>query len=389
MAHGEAEAHPCAHRLNGEEGLEHAPAGFGCDPAPRVADLHDGATLRVSRRGDVNLVRLAMAHGDGVRSVAEQVDEDLPQAALVGEHAGHGSVGPPKARAVAELAECQIDAAVERRLERDGGAAISLGARKGHEAAHDLADPFFSVSGLEPELLPLGALFRRGASRGSKPLGDELDVGRDAGERIVDLVRDSACKRADGRQPVGDDDLALELLSLARGLLLGSDVAHHEDGPAGSAVELAHRRQSALHGALDAASRQEGKLGELDGGALLQRSIDRRVRRGARGRVHEREDVDEALALGLRRRPAGERLGDGVLDASLQQVAFRHSDPTATFYPSAVVEGRTGTDTTTAAIYVSGWSNGKVYRLTTPSTSPVPGTDWPTFMGSNARTGNR
>ena len=80
-----------------------------------------------------------------------------------------------------------------------------------------------------------------------------------------------------------------------------------------------------------------------------------------------------------------------VLDASLQQVAFRHSDPTATFYPSAVVEGRTGADTTTAAaaIYVSGWSNGKVYRLTTPSTSPVPGTDWPTFMGSNARTGNR
>lgn len=80
-----------------------------------------------------------------------------------------------------------------------------------------------------------------------------------------------------------------------------------------------------------------------------------------------------------------------VIDANLRQVAFRHSDPTATFYPSAVVEGRTGTDSTTAAaaIYVSRWSNGKVYRLTTPSTSPVPGTDWPTFMGSNSRTGAR
>ncbi|MEO6951900.1 MAG: FG-GAP-like repeat-containing protein [Polyangia bacterium] len=80
-----------------------------------------------------------------------------------------------------------------------------------------------------------------------------------------------------------------------------------------------------------------------------------------------------------------------VVDASLEQVAFRFSDPTASFYPSAVVEARTGADTTSpaAAIYASGWGNGKVYRLTTPSTSPVPGTDWPTFMGNNARTGAR
>jgi hypothetical protein len=78
-----------------------------------------------------------------------------------------------------------------------------------------------------------------------------------------------------------------------------------------------------------------------------------------------------------------------VVDAQAQQVAFRFSDPSATFFPSAVVEARSGGTGAAAAIYTSGWSNGKVYRLTTPSDATVPASDWPGFMGSNSRTGAR
>ena len=93
-----------------------------------------------------------------------------------------------------------------------------------------------------------------------------------------------------------------------------------------------------------------------------------------------------------------------VVDANAQTVAYRFSDPSATFFPSAVVAGRgfgypqsspwayvPPPDPTlpAASIYVSGWDNGKVYHLTTPSDAPIPSQDWLTFMGNNSRTGAR
>ncbi len=79
-----------------------------------------------------------------------------------------------------------------------------------------------------------------------------------------------------------------------------------------------------------------------------------------------------------------------VIDVQARQVAFRFNDPSANFFPSAVIERRvSGTTSPAASIYVSSWANGKVYRLTTPSTANVPVADWPTFMGNNQRTGAR
>jgi len=79
-----------------------------------------------------------------------------------------------------------------------------------------------------------------------------------------------------------------------------------------------------------------------------------------------------------------------VVDANAEESVLRFSDATAAFYPSAVIEKRTGDASSPAAsIYVSGWANGKVYKLNTPSSNPVPASDWPTFMGNNARTGAR
>lgn len=76
-----------------------------------------------------------------------------------------------------------------------------------------------------------------------------------------------------------------------------------------------------------------------------------------------------------------------VFDASLNALAFRYVDNTATFFPSAVIE-RVGN---AASIYVSGWSNSTVYRIDLPAPAVAPGAMdfWPTFMGGNARTGAR
>jgi hypothetical protein len=79
-----------------------------------------------------------------------------------------------------------------------------------------------------------------------------------------------------------------------------------------------------------------------------------------------------------------------VVDVHAREVSMRFSDPTACFYPSAVVERLgNGLGAPAAAIYVSGWSNSKVYRLTTPTTAPIPALDWGTFAGDNGRMGSR
>ena len=76
-----------------------------------------------------------------------------------------------------------------------------------------------------------------------------------------------------------------------------------------------------------------------------------------------------------------------VLDYAKQGPILRYNDNSAEFYPSALVESGSAN----ANIYVSGWSNGKVTKLSTPSASPFmsPPVAWPTFMGANSRSGSR
>ena len=70
------------------------------------------------------------------------------------------------------------------------------------------------------------------------------------------------------------------------------------------------------------------------------------------------------------------------------RVRYQANDPTATFYPSAIiVRGNAAASNPSASVYVSGWINGKVYRFDTAGTDPVPNRDWHTFMGNNQRTG--
>ncbi len=70
-----------------------------------------------------------------------------------------------------------------------------------------------------------------------------------------------------------------------------------------------------------------------------------------------------------------------VTAAGTAQAAYRAFEPTATFYPSAIVVPNGGG----AALYVSGWQNGSVYRYDLSGTAP--GGDWHSFMHNNRRTG--
>jgi hypothetical protein len=80
-----------------------------------------------------------------------------------------------------------------------------------------------------------------------------------------------------------------------------------------------------------------------------------------------------------------------VLDYAKQGPLLRYTDNSAQFYPTALIEQ--GSSSATANIYVSGWINGKVTKLTTPTSSStsymIPPVAWPTFMGANSRSGSR
>jgi len=74
-----------------------------------------------------------------------------------------------------------------------------------------------------------------------------------------------------------------------------------------------------------------------------------------------------------------------VIDVRNRSVLLSFDDATAAFSPTAVI-ANADTASGVRELYVSGWKNSKVYRLTLPATATST-IDWPTFMGSNARTG--
>jgi hypothetical protein len=78
-----------------------------------------------------------------------------------------------------------------------------------------------------------------------------------------------------------------------------------------------------------------------------------------------------------------------VLDVRNRGVLYTFEDSTATFSPSGVVvdaESSSSTSTGVHELWVTGWRNGRVYRLTLPNTAAA-NTEWTTFGGSPARTG--
>ena len=76
-----------------------------------------------------------------------------------------------------------------------------------------------------------------------------------------------------------------------------------------------------------------------------------------------------------------------IIDVKNRNVMLTFDDATATFAPSAIILDA-ATPNGVRELYVSGWRNSKVYRLTLPAAA-ISTNDWPTFMGNNTRTGAR
>lgn len=76
-----------------------------------------------------------------------------------------------------------------------------------------------------------------------------------------------------------------------------------------------------------------------------------------------------------------------ILDVRNRAVLAQFEDPTANFAPSAAVaDAQPGS--TVRELYVTGWRNGRVYRINLPA-SATSANVWPAYMGGNTRTGSR
>lgn len=74
-----------------------------------------------------------------------------------------------------------------------------------------------------------------------------------------------------------------------------------------------------------------------------------------------------------------------VIDVEGNRVSYRYSDSSAYFYPSPIILRNSIANP--SAVIVSGWGNGKIYRLDTKRYSPMPTRAWPHSMGNIRRNG--
>jgi hypothetical protein len=150
---------------------------------------------------------------------------------------------------------------VEHAVDVEAHPLLLVGAGEGLERPHDAADLLGPLTPLAGELLdlphPVGG--QRPGER-AHLLDDEVEVGGEVGERVVDLVRDPGGERAHGGHAVVEEKLRLGLLALGD-VEGGGEVAHDlaplvaqshraamdpDDAPVGHAVAVLHRELTAL-----------------------------------------------------------------------------------------------------------------------------------------------
>ncbi len=217
VADREAEARPYADRLRREERVEDAGQVLGRDARARVAHLDEDAARVVRVRDDADDVVLGVALGDGLRGVDDEVEEDLPEARLVGVDGRHVAELLDEPGAVPDLVPGHAQRGLEHVLDLHGAPPLLVGrAREDPEVADDLTHALGGVSGvaqLFDDLVEPAIEARLGGELAHRFRG-ELEVGADRGERVVDLVGDARRERADRGHAIGDEELLLQLALL-------------------------------------------------------------------------------------------------------------------------------------------------------------------------------
>jgi hypothetical protein len=206
-------------RLGRIERLEHAATGGIIHAAAGVADPHvgvgagrDAEGVRACRlehdRGDRD--RQCAATGHRVGGVEPEVDEDLlelDRIAVDVERAGGRLFDRDRLRQ--RPGEPWEDLADEL-VERDHRLAVLAAARKCEQAAGQPG----AALGLRDDLLEVGTDVRRGGV-----VDEHAGEARDRGEHVVHVMGESRGERADGLHALGVEQLVLQPLALALGLL--------------------------------------------------------------------------------------------------------------------------------------------------------------------------
>src|SRR2546430_1775966 len=123
--------------------------------------------------------------------------------AAAGDHARHRAELADQLGAVADLVAGQPDRGVDDIGERERHALLLLRPAERAQALDDLAHALGAVARVVDRGGHLDAVaLARPAPGHLERLGERLEVARDVGERVVDLVRDAGRERAQARHPV-------------------------------------------------------------------------------------------------------------------------------------------------------------------------------------------
>ena len=210
------QSHPDAARLGREERLEHLLLGARRQPGAVVAHHHPHLPVALAGRPDRHHPARQRHLGHGVDGVVDDVEHRLLQQDADPLDAGRLAVGgfhrdrDPVGVGIAD--QQQADLADQRGHVEHGGRGIGRGEHLAHPEDH-LAGAAAVVDDVVEALLhaveDFGPRFEQVASR--------LGVAEDAGERLIQLVRDRRGQLAEARSPrdVG------QLLAAAPGLALG------------------------------------------------------------------------------------------------------------------------------------------------------------------------
>jgi ribonuclease T1 len=217
-ADGEPEPGPDAHRLGGEEGVEDPVDRLRRDAGAGVVHLDDRAPLGVAPAHQPDLVPLDVALRDRLRGVDQQVEEDLPEPGLAGQHGRGGAEVLHQARAVLDLVEHHVGARLQDRAQVHALLPLLVGAREGLEVAHHVLHANGPLARLRQRLAQLLEVAAPGA--GAEPphlLLGEVERSEHVGQRVVDLVGHAGGHGSDRHHPIGQDQLGRDPVTVGAG----------------------------------------------------------------------------------------------------------------------------------------------------------------------------
>ena len=269
-ADGESESHPLG--LAGDKGLEHALSNVRRQSGAGVGDRQGDVPVPVGLGAEVEPTG-TRGLGHGLDGVAPEIEQDLLDLDLLGEHPGI-PVG---------LIDGKLDAGplgLRPEESKDGVEDQAQGRRAqirwllAHEVP-DLPDHLPGPLRLGGDAIHHVAALLAAAAAGLEHADAGPGVGCDGGQWVVELVGDPGGDLAQGAEPCHVGQLRLVTPNPLLGLLALGDVPEDHHGPEGGALLVANRRGAVLDGKAGAVLAPEDVIVHEAGLVVAEGGIDR------------------------------------------------------------------------------------------------------------------